>query len=80
MKKLKLKKGIYQHFKNKKLYEVQDIAKHTETKEWMVIYKPLYKSPFADLCVRPYKMFFENIKNPETKELVPRFQYLRSKR
>ena len=77
MKKLKLKKGIYQHYKNKKLYEVQNIARNTETEEWLTIYKPLYKSDFANLCARPYKMFFEKAKDPETGKLVPRFKYIR---
>ena len=76
MKKPKLKKGIYKHFKNKKKYEVQSVARHTETEEWMVVYKPLYRSDFADLCVRPYKMFFEKAKDPETGKLVPRFEYV----
>jgi hypothetical protein len=75
----KLKKGIYRHYKNKKLYEVQNVARHTETEEWVVIYKPLYKSDFADLDVRPYEMFFEKVKDPETGKLVPRFAYVRSK-
>ncbi len=77
MNKPKLKKGIYRHFKNKKLYDVQNVAKHSETEKWMVIYKPLYKSDFADLCIRPYEMFFENAKSPETGEMVLRFQYIR---
>jgi len=76
-KKPKLKKGIYRHFKNKKLYEVQNVARHSETEEWMVIYKPLYKSDFAQLCVRPYKMFFEKVKSPETGKMVPRFVYIK---
>lgn len=77
MKKPKLKKGIYQHFKNRKFYEVLDVVRHTETEEWMVLYKPLYRSLFANLCVRPYKMFFEKVKSPETGKRVPRFLYIR---
>ena len=76
----RLKKGIYKHFKNKKLYEVQNIARHSETEDWMVIYKPLYKSDFADLCVRPYKMFFEKVKDPDKGKLIPRFTYIRAKK
>ena len=89
MKKPKLKKGIYQHFKNKKFYEVLEIVRHTETEEWMVFYKPLYRSPFADRMVRPYKMFFEKTKprsvlgsatgakHPETGKLVLRFEFIK---
>ena len=78
MKKPKLKKGIYQHYKNKKFYRVEDIVRHTETKEWMVLYKPLYKSDFASVVVRPYKMFVEKVRDPETKKLMPRFQYIKA--
>ncbi len=81
MKKPKLKKGIYKHFKNKvHLYEVQNVCRNTETEEWMVIYKPLYKNNFSDLSVRPYKMFFEKVKDPETGKLIPRFTYIKNKK
>lgn len=73
MKKPKAVKGKYKHFKNKKLYRLVDVGRNTETEEWMVIYKPLYKSDFSDVCVRPYKMFFEKVKSSETGKLVPRF-------
>ena len=76
MKTPKATKGIYKHFKNKKKYKLVDVGRNTETEEWMVIYKPLYKSDFANLCIRPYKMFFEKAKNPETGKLVPRFKKL----
>jgi len=91
MKKPRLKKGIYKHFKNKKLYQVLDVVRHTETEEWMVLYKPLYKSDFANICVRPYKMFFEKVKprselcsttgvkSPEDGVLVPRFKYIKNR-
>lgn len=51
--------GKYQHYKNKKIYEVIGIALHSETKEEMVIYKAL--SPNEQLWVRPRNMFFEHI-------------------
>ena len=80
MTKPKIKKGIYVHFKNSKhLYEVVDVCRNTETEEWMVLYKPLYKSDFAKLCVRPYKMFIEKVKDPKTKKLVSRFTYIKTK-
>jgi hypothetical protein len=59
---------------------VQNVVRHTETEEWMILYKPLYRSPFADLMVRPYKMFFEKAKHLETGKLVPRFVYIRAKK
>ena len=60
--------GIYRHYKNK-LYQVIDVATHSETLEIVVIYKPLYGE--EKLWVRPLKMFNEEI-NFEGK-LVKRF-------
>ena len=60
--------GIYRHYKNK-LYQVINVATHSETLEIVVIYKPLYGE--EKLWVRPLKMFNEEI-NFEGK-LVKRF-------
>ena len=79
MKKPKLKIGKYQHFKNKKFYEVKNLALNTETEGWMVIYKALYKSDIK-YFVRPYKMFFQKTKSLETGKLVSRFKYIKSKK
>ena len=64
-----LKKGIYQHYKGN-YYEVLQLARHSETEEWMVIYKTLYDE--ETLWVRPYKMFTEtiNIKGKEFKRFT----------
>ena len=39
--------GIYEHYKStpesRRLYEVFDFARHTETGEPLVLYKPLYE-------------------------------------
>lgn len=72
----KIKKGIYQHYKNLKYYEVLGVALHTESEEILVIYKPLYKNKYK-LFARPYKMFFEKVKSPETQKFIPRFAYKR---
>jgi len=53
-----LKKGIYRHYKGN-LYEVLHTAQHSETEEWMVVYRPLYGE--KGVWVRPYKMFTEKI-------------------
>jgi len=37
---MSLKLGIYRHFKGNE-YEVIGIAKHSETQEEMVVYKPI---------------------------------------
>ena len=49
--------GKYRHYKGN-LYEVSGFAKHSETLEDMVIYKPLYGA--GDTWVRPLSMW-ENI-------------------
>ncbi len=73
------KLGKYQHFKNKKFYEVVGIVRHSETLEEMVVYKALYKSEFGEnaLWVRPLKMFMETVEWEGQK--VPRFEYLGDK-
>lgn len=65
--------GVYQHYKGKN-YLVKDLARHTETMEWMVLYECLYENPEGRLWVRPLKMFLEII-NIEGKS-VPRFKYI----
>jgi hypothetical protein len=51
-----LKLGRYRHFKGKE-YEVIGMAKHSETEEDMVVYRPLYGD--MDLWVRPLASFLE---------------------
>ncbi|PHV00411.1 hypothetical protein CSQ88_17475 [Iodobacter sp. BJB302] len=65
-----IEKGIYQHYKGP-LYQVIDLAKHSETEEEMVVYRHLYGE--FDLWVRPLAMFIEEITyNCET---MPRFRW-----
>jgi len=53
-----LEKGLYQHYKGN-MYEVFMTAQHSETEEWMVVYKALYGD--EGMWVRPYDMFCEKI-------------------
>jgi len=53
-----LKPGKYRHYKNK-LYQVIEVAIHSETMEEMVVYRPLYGE--GKLWVRPLNMFLETI-------------------
>lgn len=47
--------GRYRHYKGGE-YEVVGVARHSETLEPMVVYRPLYGA--SGLWVRPYAMFF----------------------
>jgi len=62
--------GKYQHYKGMK-YLVLGVAKHSETKEDLVVYVTLYDNDLANLWVRPLAMFLEEI-NVDGKK-VPRF-------
>lgn len=65
-----LKPGKYRHFKGG-LYELIDVARHSETLEPMVVYRALYGD--GGLWVRPANMWNEPV---ETENYSgPRFQY-----
>ena len=49
-------KGIYRHYKGN-VYELIDIANHSETLEKMVLYRALYGE--GELWVRPISMWDE---------------------
>jgi hypothetical protein len=54
----------YRHYKTLQLYEVGGIARHSETKEEMVVYRGLYhceKFGNNPWWVRPKKIFFEQV-------------------
>ena len=52
---------VYRHFKGN-YYFVENIAYDSETKERMVVYKPLYeREDGRSIWVRPEKMFLEEI-------------------
>lgn len=59
MKQVKIGK-VYRHFKGN-YYFVEDIALDSETKERMVIYKPLYERQDSKIWVRRESMFLEEI-------------------
>ena len=65
--------GIYRHYKGK-TYKVIDLARHSETLEWLVIYECLYENPKGKIWVRPMGMFMETI-ILDGKQ-VPRFAYI----
>ncbi|HEU5114968.1 MAG TPA: DUF1653 domain-containing protein [Candidatus Paceibacterota bacterium] len=63
--------GFYYHFKHDPevsidnyAYEVIGIARHTETNELLVVYRPIYESTSlapADCSVRPLAMFMDTV-------------------
>jgi len=68
---MELKKGTYKHYKGN-LYEVFMTAQHSETEEWMVVYKTLYGE--EGMWVRPYAMFMEKVMIEGKK--IERFAYV----
>ena len=64
-------KGIYKHYKGN-LYEVIDVAKHSETEEEHVVYRTLYGD--YRLWVRPLAMFIETVELDG--QQVARFEYV----
>ena len=53
-----IRPGRYQHFKGNE-YEVLEVARHSETQELMVVYRPLYND--SGWWVRPKSMFLETV-------------------
>ena len=50
--------GLYRHYKGGE-YEVIGVARHSETQEPLVVYRPLYNA--TGWWVRPHAMFFERV-------------------
>jgi len=63
--------GRYRHYKGNE-YEVIGIARHSETLEAMVVYRPLYGE--GGLWVRPAAMFAEDVVIDGSRR--PRFEKL----
>lgn len=63
--------GTYRHYKGP-LYDVLGLARHSETEEWLVVYRPQYGE--RGLWVRPLEMFTETVEYQGRQ--LPRFEYL----
>lgn len=64
--------GVYQHYKGN-FYEVLGVGCQTETHEYFVVYRSLYrKEANPDIWIRPYEMFVETIEKDG--EAIPRFK------
>jgi len=56
---LSIKKGIYRHYKGN-LYQVIEVATHSETQDQLVVYRTLYGD--YSMWVRPLEMFEDSIR------------------
>ncbi|BAF72758.1 DUF1653 domain-containing protein [Sulfurovum sp. NBC37-1] len=68
---MEIQKGIYRHYKGNE-YEVLMAARHSETEEWMVVYRALYGD--YGVWARPYDMFISQVEI--NGEKVDRFKFL----
>lgn len=67
-----IQRGIYQHYKGQ-LYQVFNVAIHSESREKLVVYQCLYAD--YSMWVRPLEMFLETVEL-ESGEVVPRFKLI----
>ena len=70
---MSIAKGIYKHYKGN-LYQVIEVATHSETQEELVVYRTLYGD--YSMWVRPLSMFTETVE--VNGEQILRFEFVES--
>lgn len=53
-----IEKGYYRHYKGR-YYEVLDLVRHSESEEWLVLYRCCYGD--RSRWVRPYDLFVSTV-------------------
>ena len=66
-----MKTGRYRHYKGNE-YVVLGVARHSETDEELVVYRPDYGE--RQMWVRPKDMFLESVEVDG--KVIPRFEFL----
>ncbi|UTA46635.1 DUF1653 domain-containing protein [Simiduia sp. 21SJ11W-1] len=66
-----VKPGIYRHYKGQQ-YQVFGVARHSETEQWLVVYRCLYGD--YSWWTRPLDMFTEQVS--VAGESVARFEFV----
>lgn len=66
------KTGIYRHYKGN-FYQVLHTARHSESEEWLVVYRALYGD--YGVWVRPLTMFCESVTIDG--KTLPRFELVK---